>query len=124
MKLQQLRKISKTWQKKLGLEQWKISVVWGKPEDMNQNGETIYGLNVYDANNLESVIHIRKEDHDYENTVIHELLHLFLFPLESAAGFSIKQPTDQWETTMEQTINKLTKVIKETSNGRADAREG
>jgi threonyl-tRNA synthetase len=120
MKLQQIRKISKTWQKKLGLEQWKISVVWGKTEDMNQNGEVIYGLNVYDANNLESVIHIRKEDHDYENTVIHELLHLFLFPLESAAGFSIKQPTDQWETTMEQTINKLTKVIKETSNGRTE----
>lgn len=126
MNLTQLKKESKKWQAKLGLNHWKVTVVWAKPEELSDEGETVYGLNVYDPNHMEStikILHPKYSDHDVVDTVVHELLHLFMFPLESAAGFSIKHPTDQWETSMEQTINKLTKLIrKEEDNG--SRREG
>lgn len=117
MKLQQIRKIAKHWQKQLGLVDWKISVVWAKPDMLDKDGEITYAQIEYDAHRLEATVHIRKDEHDYEDTIIHELCHLFLFPLENAAGFSIKPSTDQWETAMEQTVNKLTKILKEKPNG-------
>lgn len=121
MNLQQLRKESKKWQKILGLHNWKITVVWAKPEELNTDTEKVYGINSYDPNHMESTIKIlnpKYENYDAVNTLVHELLHLFMFPLESAAGFSIKPPSDQWETAMEQTINKLSELLMKESNGR------
>jgi hypothetical protein len=120
--LTQLRKESKKWQKKLGLHAWKIKVVWAKPSDLGEKEDEIcYGLNLFDPNHMESTILIlspKHGDHDPMVVLIHELLHLFMFPLESAAGFSIKTPSDQWETALEQTINKLSELLKEGNNGR------
>ena len=116
MNLTQLRKESKRWQKKLGLTNWKITVVWAKPEELDTDTEKVFGINAYDPNHMESVIRIRNpkyEGYDVMATLVHELLHLYMFPLESAAGFSIKQPTDQWETAMEQVINKLADLLME-----------
>lgn len=121
MNLTQLRKEARLWQKKLGLTGWKITVVWAKPEDLDTETEKVYGLNTYDPNHMESTIHIRNPkygEYDVLSTLVHELLHLFMFPLESAAGFSIKQPTDQWETAMEQTINKLSELLRKEENGK------
>jgi len=127
MNLTQLRKESKKWQKILGLQNWKITVVWAKPEELNTETEKVYGLNSYDPNHMESTIRLlnpKYEDYGVLNTLVHELLHLFMFPLESAAGYSIKQPSDQWETAMEQTINKLSELLmKEENYGRSERRE-
>lgn len=127
MNLRQLRKEAKLWQKKLGLTSWKITVMWAEPKELDNEDEIVYGLNIFDANHMESTIKIRNpkygdSKYDPVETLVHELLHLFVFPLESAAGFSIKPPSDQWETALEQTINKLSKLllVKE-ENGRADS---
>lgn len=111
MNLQQVRKIARKWQKHLGLTNWKIKVEWGT--DMDEEDGKVYGLNTYDPNHMTSTIKVLKDDtdHDIEETIVHELLHLLMFPLESAAGFSIKSPSDQWETAMEQTINKLSELL-------------
>ena len=126
MNLQQLRKESRVWQKKLGLSNWKITVVWAKPEELNTEDEMVYGLNSYDPNHMEATIKILHPKYNAEvnpvETLIHELLHLFMFPLEAAAGFSKKDPSDQWETVMEQTINKLSSLLKE-NNEREHRRE-
>jgi hypothetical protein len=128
MNLQQLKKESKIWQKKLGLMHWNIKIMWAKPEELNTETEKVYGLNTYDPNHMESTIRIlnpKYEDYDVLNTMVHELLHLYMFPLESAAGFSIKPPTDQWDTAMEQTINKLSALLMESYYGRqSDRGEG
>lgn len=128
MNLQQLRKEAKVWQKKLGLMNWTIKIMWAKPEELNTETEKVFGLNTYDPNHMESTIRIlnpKYEDYDVLNTMVHELLHLYMFPLESAAGFSIKPPTDQWDTAMEQTINKLSALLMESYYGRqSDRREG
>jgi len=122
VKITQLRKESKKWQKKLGLHAWKIKVIWAKPSELGEKEDEIcYGLNTYDPNHMESVIRIldpKHGDHDPLVVLIHELLHLFMFPLEAAAGYSIKPPSDHWETAMEQTINKLSELLKEGNNGR------
>jgi hypothetical protein len=126
MNLTQLRKEAKVWQKKLGLTHWKITVVWAKPDELNTETEKVFGLNAYDPNHMESTIKIlnpKYENYNVLNTLVHELLHLYMFPLESAAGFSIKPPTDQWETAMEQTINRLSELLMENHNGRNDRRE-
>jgi hypothetical protein len=125
MNLTQLRKESKKWQKELGLSHWKITVVWASPKELGDSEETVYGCNLYDPNTMEStilILHPKHREHDVVDTVVHELLHLFMFPLESAAGFSIKAPTDQWETAMEQTINKLSSLLRKEQNG--NRREG
>lgn len=118
MNLQQVRKLARMWQKDLGLTNWKIKVEWASKEDMAE--EDFFGLNLYDPPTMTSTIKIRKNQTDAElkETVVHELLHLLMFPLESAAGYSIKSPTDQWETAMEQTINKLSELL---VNGRQAA---
>lgn len=121
MNITQLRKESKTWQKKLGLQGWKIKVIWATPDELDTDTEQVFGLNTYDPNHMESTIRIlnpKYGDHDPLVVLIHELLHLFMFPLEAAAGYSIKPPSDQWETAMEQTINKLSELLKEGTNGR------
>jgi len=113
MNLQQVRKITRKWQKDLGLTNWKIKVEWGYYSDMDESDGKVYGFNEYDPNHMTSTIKIMKNimDGDVEETIVHELMHLFMFPLESAAGFSIKSPTDQWETAMEQTLNKLSELL-------------
>lgn len=121
MNLQQLRKESKKWQKILGLHNWKITVVWAKKDELNTETEKVFGINTFDPNHMESTIKIlnpKYENYDAVNTLVHELLHLFMFQLESAAGFSIKPPSDQWETAMEQTINKLSELLMKEYNGR------
>lgn len=123
MNLVQLRKRAKYWQDKLGLNNWKIKVVWAKVGELdNTENHSVYGLNTYDPNHMTSLIQILNpkdadETYNVEETLIHELLHLFMFPLESAAGFSIKSPTDQWETAMEQAINRLSELL---NNGRTN----
>jgi hypothetical protein len=106
---------------------WTIKIMWAKPEELNTETEKVFGLNTYDPNHMESTIRIlnpKYEDYDVLNTMVHELLHLYMFPLESAAGFSIKPPTDQWDTAMEQTINKLSALLMESYYGRQpDRRE-
>jgi len=127
MNITQLRKESKTWQKKLGLQGWKIKVIWATPDDLDTETEQVFGLNTYDPNHMESTIRIlnpKYGDHDPLVVLIHELLHLFMFPLEAAAGYSIKPPSDQWETAMEQTINKLSELLKEGNNGRDNSECG
>ena len=123
MNLTMLRKRAKYWQDKLGLKHWTITVVWAKKGELDdQEHQRVYGLNTYDPNHMTSIIQILNpkdadETYNVEETLIHELLHLFMFPLESAAGFSIKSPTDQWETAMEQTINRLSELL---NNGRTN----
>lgn len=133
MNLTQLRKEAKKWQRELGLGNWKITVMWANPSDLAKEGDLgemndkIYGLNIYDPNHMVStikILHPKHDKHDLLETLVHELMHLFMFPLESAAGFSIKQPTDQWETAMEQSINKLTTLIVKETNGRTDNGNG
>ena len=124
MNLQQLRKESRKWQKELGLSNWKITIQWGKPDELGDSNEKVYGLNTYDPNHMEStikILHPKYDNHNIRETLVHELMHLFMFPLESAAGFSIKPPTDQWETAIEQCINKLAKLIVKEENGRTDS---
>jgi hypothetical protein len=119
--LTQLRKESKKWQKKLGLQGWKIKVIWATAEELNTENDEVFGLNTYDPNHMEStirILHPKYGKHDVLVVLIHELLHLFMFPLEAAAGYSIKPPSDLWETAMEQTINKLSDLLKEGTNGR------
>jgi len=124
MNLTQLRKRAKYWQDRLGLKHWTIKVVWARTGELDDaDNQKVYGLNTYDPNHMTSLIQIlhpkdADEAYNVEETLIHELLHLFMFPLESAAGFSIKSPTDQWETAMEQTINRLSELL---NNGRASS---
>jgi hypothetical protein len=124
MNLTQLRKRAKYWQDKLGLKHWAIKVVWAKSSELDDSENTkVYGLNTFDPNHMTcliQVLHPKNAEATYnvEETLIHELLHLFMFPLESAAGFSIKSPTDQWETAMEQAINRLSELL---NNGRTDS---
>ena len=126
MNLTQIRKESKRWQKDLGLHAWKIKIIWAKPDELNTDTEEVFGLNTYDPNHMESTIRLlnpKYKQYDVMATMVHELLHLFMFPLESAAGYSIKPPSDQWETAMEQTINRLSELlIKEEPNERANGR--
>lgn len=123
MNLTQLRKRSKYWQDKLGLKHWNVKVVWASVGELDDaDNLRVYGLNTYDPNHMTSLIQVLNpkdadETYNVEETLIHELLHLFMFPLESAAGFSIKSPTDQWETAMEQTINRLSELL---NNGRTN----
>lgn len=121
MNITQLRKESKKWQKRLGLQGWTIKVIWATPDELNTEDSEVFGLNTYDPNHMEStirVLHPKYGGHDPYVILIHELLHLFMFPLEAAAGYSIKPPSDHWETAMEQTINKLSELLKEVPNGR------
>jgi len=119
-----LRKRAKYWQNQLGLKHWTIKVVWAKAGELDdEDNLRVYGLNTYDPNHMTSLIQVLNpkdadETYNVEETLIHELLHLFMFPLESAAGFSIKSPTDQWETAMEQTINRLSELL---NNGRTSS---
>jgi len=117
MNITQLRKESKMWQRKLGLHGWKITVQWASPEELcHTDAEKVYGLNTFDPNHMDSRIRLldpKYDDYDVLTTLIHELLHLLMFQLEAAAGYSIKPPSDQWETAMEQTINRLSQVLKE-----------
>jgi hypothetical protein len=117
----QLRKECKFWQGRLGLQQWKISVNWSKPTDHPQ----AYGSNDFDPNHMVSSIMILHPKYHVNlaidktdlpiQTLVHELLHLSLFPLEAAAGFATKVPDEHWELAAEQFINILSSaLLKET----------
>jgi hypothetical protein len=128
MNIKDLRKETKKWQKKLGLTPWSITIQWATPEDLGHTDtEKVFGLNSFDPNHMESHIKMlnpKYDDYDVLGTMIHELLHLHMFPLEAAAGYSIKPPSDQWETAMEQTINRLSILLREGNNGRQSDSSG
>ena len=81
MKLPTLRRLCTLWQKRLRIQDWTISLSWGDPERMAENlGETMY-----DPRNMiaQVVLHPVHEDYGYldggyEQTLIHELLHIVM----------------------------------------------
>jgi hypothetical protein len=113
----QLRKECKLWQGRLGLQQWKISVVWSKPTDHPD----AYGANDFDPNHMVSRIRLLHPKYHVNlaidntdlpiQTLVHELLHLSLFPLEAAAGFATKTPDEHWDLAAEQFINILSSAL-------------
>ena len=122
MNIRQVRTLAKHWQKVLGLQVWTIKIDWSKPKDHVD----AFGSNHFEPNHQEShmrILHPRYygcmglpvpakgDDSMVIATLIHELLHLSLFPLEAAAGWASREPTEHWDLAQEQLINTLAKAL-------------
>jgi hypothetical protein len=81
MTLPALRRLCKLWQKRLRISDWTIDLSWGSPEEM----ASVCGLTLYDPRNMIAAIRIDEHMDDemyldlgFEQTLIHELLHIVM----------------------------------------------
>lgn len=74
MTLKELRKAIKIWQPKLGLDNWTITVLIGKDEDMA--GEEYIGHCFWKPEYAEATIMVRKGANLH--VLVHEAVHLLL----------------------------------------------
>ena len=111
MQISKLRHKLRYWQRRLGLDVWKIEVEYVLPHEV----QNAYGSNTYDNNHRTSLVRIVDPEfasmfqppapaYDAENVMVHELLHLLLIPLVDSEG----EPD---AASVEQIINLLTEVI-------------
>ena len=101
MKLQQLKKIVKKWQDKLNLRSWHIQTKWAsKTKVLKEGMQDCDAWVQYDENMLEATIWVtRGALTPWEELMIHELLHLHLWPIED----KVRQ---------EQAVEAIVKVLK------------
>ena len=85
MTLFNLRRLARLWQKRLRISDWKVDIAFGAEEEMNSEGEECDGWTRYDPRDMTAIIRIAPNlDHEnysdggYEQTIIHELLHIVL----------------------------------------------
>ena len=82
MSLKELRREMKSWQKRLGLLNWRIRLGWGVPVDgepepfTHEIGSDCLGLSWFQAESPNAVITLRRDQGVH--TLIHELLHVLL----------------------------------------------
>ncbi len=97
----------KTWQGRLGLQPWKITVQWTKLDSEHGNVEfdvlhRIAKIGINRPSTLPSKISV-------EYVLVHELVHLVLIELELVE----KAKQDQKEMTLERVVNQLTNALLE-----------
>jgi hypothetical protein len=93
MTLAQLRRHVSTWQRRLRVSDWKISVAWGTMAEMDACGLTLYDprgmtAEMTIAQDMEDAAY---EDGGIEQTVIHELLHVVMHGDQEYRGEKIMQ---------------------------------
>ncbi len=78
MTIRQLKNLCTTWQERLKITDWTVDISWVTRKEMPES----YGETEYDPRQMLAVVRIRDdEDQNYpdggfEQTVIHELLHI------------------------------------------------
>lgn len=94
-----LTRLCATWQRRLRLADWKISVQIQPEPDMPEN----WGASEIDAGEATGEIHLRADLDDAltERTLVHELLHFRLLP------FSDGDAAEPFHEAREQAINLL-----------------
>lgn len=80
MTQKQLESLCKTWQKRLRIQDWKVDVKLSKGQDMD--GANVIGMCTPMTSKREADILIREggDDGEYEEILIHELLHIVFHP--------------------------------------------
>jgi hypothetical protein len=121
-----LREKAQGWQRRLGLEHWKITVTRTPPDGTTDEyaGEepgsrTMAECCQVDTHSLKAVIYVapggvlKKIGVSAEEVLVHEMLHIRLAPL-------VMIPKDEavgLEMVLENTINGLTKALRGRKNG-------
>lgn len=110
---EQLKKYLKYWQILLNLQQWDLSIeeFEFKRKDYPQSGDI-----KVDFKNKSAKILISKEETGKDKTIIlHELIHLILWDLDSYAEKRIKNKDEKntYFDKLESTVSTLTKIITE-----------
>lgn len=93
MTLAQLRRHVRTWQTRLRVTDWHVSVAWGTLASIEACGTTLYDPRAMTAQmsiaqDMEDAAY---EDGGIEQTVIHELLHLVIHGDREYKGEQIMQ---------------------------------
>ena len=93
-----MKEICDRWQERLRLGHWRINIEWGRYYEVHEFG---IAHSRFSLNNLEAKIVVRcpedwapggfDTDYNLEATVIHELLHLKLAPLNPQSGIELEQ---------------------------------
>lgn len=122
----QIEKLVARWQPRLGLNEWKIEVVFEEFDDPETAAEA-ENLSVYQVGRIRFNPQILKEDSDWigqcspeenEVTVVHELLHLVVHPMKRSQeqmpikGENIQSLCDQmFEDAEETVVDKLARTL-------------
>lgn len=101
MTLPQLQRLCKVWQRRLRLQDWKISLQL-LPNPVMGNGEAADGLVDWDDEEVTATVTLREglEETRLESTLVHELLHIRMNDLTPNEG-------ETNDSGLERTINLL-----------------
>lgn len=72
-----LERLTRLWQKRLRLQDWKVTIQL-KPEEEMRKRE-LYGFSTHQPSEQEAIVEVAN-DSQAERTLVHELLHLRLAP--------------------------------------------
>ncbi len=112
------RELCATWQKILRLQDWEVKVNWELPHVMEAVGRVRQNFNHKLAIiQMAPQAALTEEDHDLHETLVHELLHLFLTPI-------VKYEGEAQENAVEVACNHLSDALvalaREAFRGRED----
>jgi hypothetical protein len=105
----ELQELCSEWQKRLGLAHWRMSVEFGDPIELG----TYIANESHQPSFETALIKILKPSaysglfpQDMEQSLVHELLHILVFPLKPEGGYHGTQ-----DFLFEQTIDRLARVL-------------
>lgn len=111
--MKQIKSIIDKYQKRLDLNDWMIDfkfVQFNRADGFPQKGDIKVTLK-----NKRATILLREENKNIEQTIVHELVHLFLWDLDIYAEKNIpKNKKDPYFEKLEYTVSKITKIILKT----------
>lgn len=104
-----LEKITRAWQKRLGLERWDLKFGWDRPLDQENEVARVFRSNQYDSATIFFAADYRKWTPEFANqAVVHELLHLCHRDVDEAFGVLDADAASKarWEHAMEGFIDR------------------
>jgi hypothetical protein len=113
----ELDKILKKWQKKLDLDSWKmdIKIVDFKRKDYRQSGDFRANRNKKQASIFLTVDPFLRNQRTIakqeERTILHELIHIFLWEFDSFAEKTILKDCEEYKSDHLKYLEKLEKIV-------------